>query len=146
LQFSLKPAVFAQTVALILLAWSGPALADPSGLWRDKDGGTIRVRACGAGYCASIASVTPARDAATGKPRTDANNPDARKRSRPLVGVPVLMPMKPNGPGKWSGRLYDVDRGQTFAGHLVEVDARTIRIEGCAMGLCGGEALSRVAR
>jgi uncharacterized protein (DUF2147 family) len=132
-------------LALADLALAGLALADPSGLWREKDGGTIRVHGCGAGYCARIASVKPALDPATGKPRTDANNSDPRKRRRPLVGTPVLMSMTPSGPGKWSGRLYDHDRGQTFVGHLVEVNASTIRIEGCAMGLCGGEELSRVS-
>ena len=51
--------------------------------------------------------------------------------------------MKPNGERRWSGRLYDLDRGETLEGHLVEVDANTIRIEGCVMGLCGGEELTR---
>jgi uncharacterized protein (DUF2147 family) len=130
--------------AICLAAFVIPAKADPSGLWREKDGGTVRVSRCGGGYCAFIASVVPATDAATGKRRTDSNNTDVAKRSRPLVGVQVLFGMKPSGAKRWSGRLYDSDRGQTFSGHLVEVDASTIRIEGCAMGMCGGEALSRV--
>jgi uncharacterized protein (DUF2147 family) len=134
-------------LALILFViGAGPALTDPSGLWREKDGGTIRIRSCGTGYCGTIASVAPAVDPSTGKPRTDQNNFDASKRNRPLVGVPVLMAMKPNGPGKWSGQLYDADRGQIFTGHLLEIDADTIRIEGCALGICGGEKLSRVSR
>ena len=131
-------------VAIGLAALVMPAHADPSGLWREKGGGTVRVGRCGGGYCAFIASVVPATDPATGKRRTDSNNADPAKRSRPLVGVQVLFAMKPSGAKRWSGRLYDSDRGQTFSGHLVEVDARTIRIEGCAMGMCGGEALSRV--
>lgn len=130
--------------AICLAAFVIPANADPSGLWREKDGGTVRVSRCGSGYCAFIASVTPATDPATGKPRTDSKNADSAKRNRPLVGVQVLFAMKPSGEKRWSGRLYDSDRGQMFSGHLVEVDASTIRIEGCAMGMCGGEALSRI--
>ena len=52
--------------------------------------------------------------------------------------------MRPNGAGKWSGRLYASDRGKVFSGNLVELGPKTIRIEGCALGLCGGEELSRV--
>lgn len=122
------------------------ALADPSGVWREKDGGTIRIRRCGAAMCATILTVNPPLDPATGKPQTDKNNSDPGKRNRRLVGIPVLLSMKPNGPGQWSGRLYDADRGQIFSGNLVEIDADTIRIEGCAMGICGGESLSRVSR
>ena len=130
----------------ILAVMTAGAGADPAGLWREKDGGTIRVYSCGAGYCAVIASVNPPLDPRTGKPPTDKNNPDTHKRSRPLVGVAVLSSMRPAGPGKWSGKLYDSDRGQNLSGHLVEIDANTIRIEGCVLGLCGGERLSRVAR
>lgn len=54
--------------------------------------------------------------------------------------------MKPNGPGKWSGRLYDTDTGKFYSGNLHEIDASTVRVEGCAMGVCGGEKMTRVSR
>jgi uncharacterized protein (DUF2147 family) len=136
-------ALAALTLACVFPA---PALADPSGIWRDKDGGTIRVHRCGPALCATIATVEPRLDPSTGKPWTDKNNLDESKRDRPLVGVQVLTAMQPNGPGKWSGELYDSDRGRTYPGNLVELDRNTIRIEGCALGLCGGEELSRVGR
>jgi len=60
------------------------------------------------------------------------------------VGVQVLIGMFPNGPGKWSGRLYNPDDGQTYAGHIIEQGPSNIRIEGCALGICGGENLARV--
>ncbi len=137
-----------RALALVLFAsaWADIGHTDPSGVWRDKDGGTIRVHPCGSGFCASIASVKPALDPDTGKPWLDKHNSDTRKRNRSLVGVPVLMSMKPSGPGKWSGRLYDSDRGQMYDGHLVEIDDSTIKIEGCALGICGGENLSRASR
>jgi uncharacterized protein (DUF2147 family) len=139
------PRCFA-ALALMTVMTVTPALADPSGVWLEQDGGTIRIRHCGAAMCATIVSVNPPLDPATGKPRTDKNNVDASKRNRPLVGVPVLLSMMPDGPGRWSGRLYDPDRGQIFDGHLVEIDANAIRIEGCALGICGGENLSRVSK
>jgi len=122
------------------------AHADPSGIWLDKDGGTIRIRPCGGGLCAAIASVRPPLDPATGKPWADKNNADVSKRDRPLVGTPVLLSMMPNGQGRWSGELYDPERGRIFSGHLVEISATTIRIEGCVLGICGGENLTRVSK
>jgi uncharacterized protein (DUF2147 family) len=133
--------------ALMLACVSaGQAFADPAGVWRDKEGGTIRIYHCGQALCATIATVEPPLDPSTGQPWTDKHNPDVSKRSRPLVGVQVLSAMQPNGGGKWSGTLYDTDRGQTYMGNLIELRPNTIRIEGCALGLCGGEELSRVGR
>ena len=131
-------------VILVAVAWIAPAIADPTGLWVDKDGWTIRIQACGPDLCAVIASVKPPLDPATGSPWTDKNNADASKRNRPLVGVEVLSGMRPSAPRKWSGQLYDPDRGRTFSGNLIESDQNTIRIEGCALFICGGEELHRV--
>jgi uncharacterized protein (DUF2147 family) len=120
------------------------AAADPRGLWRDKDGTTIRVQRCGAALCGTIVGLSPRLDPATGRPWTDKHNPDPARRARPLVGVPVFIAMRPSGPGKWSGRLYNSDDGQSLEGHLIDAGPATLRVEGCAMGLCGGEDLSRV--
>ena len=54
--------------------------------------------------------------------------------------------MRPSGPRKWSGQLYDPDSGRTFSGNLIEIDQNTIRIEGCALFICGGEELHCVNR
>lgn len=132
-----------------MLCWAASthfAIADPSGLWRDKNGGTTLISRCGSNYCGTIASVNPPIDPTTGKPPTDIHNVDPSKRDQPVVGLPVLIDMQPDGPGKWSGTLYDRQRGQTFTGHLIEVDATTIRIEGCVLSMCGGQTLSRVSR
>src|SRR5256885_16372608 len=142
------PARMNRIAAVLLLAFAsiGHARADPTGLWLDKDGWTIRIYACGQALCAAIASTQPPLDPATGKAWTDKNNPDAAKRDRPLVGVQVLFDMHPNGPGKWSGTLYDSDRGRTYSGNLIELGADRIRIEGCMLMLCGGEDLRRVSK
>jgi uncharacterized protein (DUF2147 family) len=127
----------------LLLIWIEQALADPTGLWLDKDGWTIRIQPCGPDLCAVIASVKPPLDPATRQPWTDKNNSDASKRGRPLIGVEVLSNMRPAAPRKWSGQLYDAGRGVTLSGNLLELDQDTIRIEGCLLVLCGGEELHR---
>ena len=130
--------------AAIVLAMAGHAIADPIGLWRADDGGTTRIARCGQALCATLTSVIPAIDPDTGRPMTDKFNSDPALRSRPLVGVQVLISMRPNGPGKWTGQLYNPDDGQTYAGNLIEQGPNSIRIEGCALGICGGEDLARV--
>jgi len=119
-------------------------LADPVGLWLDKDGWTIRIQPCGPDLCAVIASIRPPLDPATGRPWTDKNNGDASKRSRSLVGIEVLTGMRPSAPRRWSGQLYDSERGQSFSGNLLEIGQDMIRIEGCLLGICGGEDLQRI--
>src|SRR5204863_9544992 len=95
---------FALTTAFaafaLILIWIEPALADPTGLWIDKDGWTIRIQPCGADLCAVIATVKPPLDPATGQPRMDKNNSDSSKRNRPLIGVEVLSGMRPAAPRK----------------------------------------------
>jgi len=56
----------------------------------------------------------------------------------------VLWSLQPTSQGKWSGTLYNVENGNTYEGHLLDVGPRTIRIEGCAIGICGGQDLSRI--
>ena len=42
------------------------------------------------------------------------------------------------------GRLYNIDNGNSYAGHLLELGPATIRVEGCAIGTCGGQNMTRI--
>ncbi len=120
------------------------AHADPRGLWLAQDGAQVRVMSCGKALCGRIASPKSPTDPDTGQEWTDRDNPDPRLRDRPLVGVEVFISMMPDGPGTWTGQLYNTDSGQTVPGHLYEVGPQTIKIEGCLGALCGGQNLSRI--
>ena len=134
-------------VVLALLACATDfAAADPIGLWLDKEGTTIRVQACGQALCGTIVGMKEALDPATGRPWTDKNNSDRALRERPLIGVPVFLSMRPDGAGRWSGQLYDPDRGNIYTGYLIEGAQDTLRVEGCLLMLCGGENLTRVGK
>lgn len=133
-------------VVTLLLCGTDLASADPLGLWIDKEGTTIRVQACGPALCGTIVGMRQAVDPSTGRPWTDRKNSDRTLRDRPLVGVPVFMSMQPSGAGKWSGQLYDPDRGSIFSGYLIDVSPDTLRVEGCLLVLCGGENLTRVGK
>jgi uncharacterized protein (DUF2147 family) len=136
--------VFGLAIILFGAAGIAGAKADPRGLWLAQDGAKVRVGSCGGTLCATIAEAKSRIDPATGQPWTDKNNPDPALRRRPLVGLPVLWSLQPTSQGKWSGTLYNVENGNTYEGHLLDVGPRTIRIEGCAIGICGGQDLSRI--
>jgi uncharacterized protein (DUF2147 family) len=98
----------AAAVTVFALFCAGAASADPKGLWLAQDGARVKVGPCGGALCATIAAPKSAYDPETGRPWTDKNNPDPAQRGRPLVGVPVLYGLVPEGPGRWSGRLHNV--------------------------------------
>jgi uncharacterized protein (DUF2147 family) len=112
------------------------ALASPVGLWRAKDGAQIRIAACGPALCGRIAKARV--DPATGRPALDKHS------GRPLTGLEILSGLRPEAPGRWAGRLYNEDDGQLYAGRLLELGPSRIRIEGCSLGICGGEELARI--
>jgi uncharacterized protein (DUF2147 family) len=117
--------------------------ASPVGLWLTQDGTKIRVSPCGRNLCGFIVQSNSPIDPATGRPPTDKNNTDPAKRNRPLVGAEVLISMHHDEPTRWSGQLYNVRDGQNYSGNLIETGPSSIRIEGCWLGICGGEDLTR---
>jgi uncharacterized protein (DUF2147 family) len=126
------------TIAAALLGVSlGTALAaDPMGTWHTEEGkATVRIAACGPALCGTIVSLKEANDPETGKPKLDKNNADAGLRNRPVVGVLIVLGMKPSGTAnKWSGQVYNAEDGKTYSGSLTLVDANTIKLEGCILG------------
>ena len=127
-----------------IAAYSQSALADPRGLWLAQDGAQVRIAPCGDYLCAILVKTKTAADPETGQPWTDKHSHDPAQRNRPLVGTAVLSSLVPDGLGKWSGQLYNVDDGGSYEGHLLELNARTVRVEGCALGICGGQNMTRI--
>jgi len=135
-------------VAVAVLGLSAPALSDPIGTWLTENGRSrVKVVDCGGALCGSIIWLKEPNDAETGKPKTDKNNVDAAKRSRPIIGVPIVLSMKPNGASKWSGQVYSPEEGKVFSGNLTEQGPNAVRLEGCALGglVCKGQNWTRVS-
>jgi uncharacterized protein (DUF2147 family) len=147
-----KPMKFLRTatIAAALLGVSlGTGLAaDPMGTWRTEEGkATVRIAACGPALCGTIISLKEANDDA-GKPKTDKNNADSGLRNRPMIGVLVVLDMKPGGTAnKWSGQVYNAEDGKTYSGNLTLQDANTIKLEGCIMGglVCKAQTWTRAS-
>jgi uncharacterized protein (DUF2147 family) len=127
------------TVALGCLC--GPALAaEPTGDWLVANGAAvIRIAPCGEALCGVMAWSKDRGD-------LDSNNPDPAKRSRPLLGVPILLGMRSASDGRWKGAVYNAEDGRTYSAHIELKGPDVLRIEGCVMGiLCGGEKWTRAS-
>ena len=134
--------------AAALVALAGPALAaDPAGMWLTQGGNSrIRLADCGGALCGTIVWLKEPNDPDTGKPKTDKNNSDASKRSRPLIGVQIVLGMKPAGADKWSGQVYNAEDGKTYSGNLTFSGGNALQLQGCALGglVCKGQTWTKV--
>ena len=76
---------------------------------------------------------------------TDKEIPTPSLRSRPTLGMPILLDMTPTKPNKWEGNVYNSQNGKTYSASITLSDPNTLRIQGCVLGfLCGGESWTRV--
>ena len=55
-------------------------------------------------------------DPETHQPKTDKHNADASKQGRPLIGIPIVLSMKPGGGDVWQGQVYNAEDGGTYSG------------------------------
>jgi len=121
---------------------------DVSGIWLTQAGDArVRVSTCGGGICGVVVWLKEPINPATGKPQVDDKNPNPALQRRPIVGLPLFMGMRPSGPNKWSGQIYNADDGNSYASNISVAGPDSLRVEGCVGGvLCGGESWTRVAR
>jgi uncharacterized protein (DUF2147 family) len=116
-----------------------PRSASPSpiGYWIAENGeGRVRIDPCGQALCGVIAAANPGD--------TDWRNPDLGKRERPLLGVPILIDMKPTNKQRWEGQVYSARSGYTYAATMALKSADVLRVEGCVLGLfCNGQNWTR---
>jgi uncharacterized protein (DUF2147 family) len=85
-------------------------------------------------------------NAATGQPEVDDKNPNPALARRPMIGLRLFSGMRPVGPNKWSGQIYNADDGNTYASSISVAGPDSLRVEGCVGALCGGETWSRSGR
>src|SRR3974390_2709688 len=92
--------------------------ADPTGDWRVADGvANIRVAQCNGSMWGVVAWEKEPGG-------VDSNNPDASKRNRPTLGMPILIDMKKKpGLDQWEGEVYNAKDGQTYSSTIAPTDA-----------------------
>ncbi len=115
--------------------------AEPLGEWRDEDGkATIRIVDCNTRLWGVVAS-----ESIPGG--VDSKNPDKAKRTRPMLGMPVLLNMKKveDEKDKWEGQVYNAENGKTYEASIQLKAPNALRVEGCLVWpLCGGQTWARV--
>ena len=135
----------AATLVTINLAGTASA-ADAIGTWYtgDKEG-QVRIVNCGGALCGTLIWLKEPNDPDTGRPKTDKNNADASKQSRPLLGVPIVLGMKPSGPGQWTGDVYNASDGKTYSGSFTLTGPNSADLKGCVLSVfCKSQTWTRV--
>ena len=120
---------------------------EPTGIWLTQAGDArVRVSKCGGGICGVIVWLKDPINSATGKPEVDDKNPNPAHAKRPMIGLSLFSGMRPSGPNKWSGQIYNADDGKSYESHISVAGPDTLRVEGCVGVLCGGESWTRTSR
>jgi uncharacterized protein (DUF2147 family) len=133
---ALARAVLAVAFVAAAATTTAPALrAAPddgvAGVWLTENGDArIEIAACGDAVCGRIVWVEEPLDD-EGKEKLDKHNPDESLRSRPIVGLPLLIGFKPDGPGKWEdGRIYSPRDGELYKCTMRLDGPDTLRVRG----------------
>ncbi len=134
--FRIAAAVILSAIALALIALAPARAADPLGTWLTGDKkGKVHIVNCGGAICGNLVWLQEPIDPETHKPKLDKNNADASKKSRPLIGVPIVLSMKPNSDGStWQGQVYNAEDGNTYSGSFTLTGANSAQLKGCVMG------------
>jgi uncharacterized protein (DUF2147 family) len=141
------PALLAASLAMGSMSVSASAgEGSPYGTWTMTNGKvTVRVKDCGGKLCGSIVALKEPISKIDGKPKVDRENPDPAKRKRPIIGLSVLIGMKPTGDGKWTGSIYNPDDGNTYSASLEMASPTRMNVKGCVAGiLCKTNKFVRV--
>ena len=143
---------FAFLIAIIAALLAAPSAraqsaSEPTGVWLTQAGDArVKIGKCSSGICGVIVWLRDPINPATGKPQVDDKNPNPALARRPMIGLPLFSGMRPSGPNRWSGQIYNADDGNSYASSVSVTGADTLRVEGCVGALCGGESWARVGR
>jgi uncharacterized protein (DUF2147 family) len=110
-------------------AAEGARTDNVAGRWHNQDG-TFEIYEDSGKLNAKIVAL---REPLTpdGRVKTDIHNPDASKRSRPIIGMVFMTGFTPAGPGKWDhGTVYDPQSGNTYSCTMELEGANTLKLHG----------------
>jgi uncharacterized protein (DUF2147 family) len=120
---------------LALIAAAPLAAAEPvAGSWvtATRDG-VVQIGACGASLCGRLQRflIVPPQ----GADQRDVHNPDAKLRSRKLLGLPILTGFREDG-AVWRGTIYDPKAGKSYRSIIRRLDPRRLEVKGCIGPFC----------
>jgi uncharacterized protein (DUF2147 family) len=119
--------------ALAAAASPATAAAPITGKWltAGKDS-IVEIAPCGPKLCGKISKLLKP---VPGGPPVDRNNPDTALRTRPLIGLPILIGFADNG-SDWAGTIYDPRRGKTYRSVVAKNPDGTLKVQGCIAFFC----------
>ncbi|MGJ5204756.1 DUF2147 domain-containing protein [Bradyrhizobium sp. HKCCYLR20261] len=123
-------------------------VSDPIGTWLTEDGrARIRIERCGAALdriCGYVVWMNETADA-KGQPFRDRLNPDPAKRGRLLLGHQMLLGLKLNADGRYTGDVYNAEDGKTYNVSIWLERPRILAVKGCLLGLfCATQGWAQV--
>lgn len=144
----LRAVVCASVIAAgTLLAAGTASAADPIGVWLVADGSAqIQIENCGGSLWGVVVWEKT--------PGYDENNPNPSLRGRPVLGIPILLGLRPGvkqtweGPRQaWLGHVYNAKNGETYDVDVRLTSPDVLHLEGCVLGgiFCGGQDWTRVS-
>lgn len=137
-------AKFATVLSAAALACvAAPALAaDPiAGRWMTEEADAIiTIQQCGTSTCGRISKFLVAPP--NGVDQRDVNNPSPKKRSRKLLGLPVLFSFSEDS-DLWRGRIYDPKSGKDYRSIVRLKSKNTLEVKGCIGPFCQTQTWKR---
>lgn len=105
---------------------------DIVGVWEPGHGkARVKIDNIDGKYYGRIVWLKEPNDPDTGKPKTDANNPDESMKNVPLRGYRILKDFEYKGKGEWTeGTIYDPESGNTYSSIITWKDENTLDIRG----------------
>lgn len=126
-------------IAAALSLASAAAVASPVGEWATGDGsGRVKISQCGPALCGAVSG-------GADRSAIDSNNPDPAKKKRRILGMQILLGMRPAGANTWKGLIYNARNGQNYNATLTLQSERVLALQGCIQGggVCGDQLWSR---
>lgn len=125
-------ALFTLLFVFTLSAYTQPADGDAIlGLWETSSGkARIEIKKYSNTYYGQVVWLQEPNDA-SGKPKTDKNNPDATRRQHPILGLRLLLGFVYKGDKQWKdGTIYDPEGGSTYNCKIEMPDPNQLKIRG----------------
>jgi uncharacterized protein (DUF2147 family) len=131
--------LFAAAGLLLATAAYAQTAEDAFGVWLNPENKShTEFYKCGDGLCAKIVKNVDGQ-------KTDDQNPDASKKTRPIVGLVIMQGAKKTGANKWAGTLYNRADGKSYSGTLTVKSKDSVELSGCVAAVfCKTTAFSRV--
>ena len=131
---SLPSRLIVAALAVAALSTAASAAEPIAGRWVTEEGvAIITIGKCGSTTCGRISKfLVPPPD---GPDQRDIYNPDPAKKTRRLMGLPLLTSFAEEKK-QWRGRIYDPKSGKSYRSIVRRSGANTIEVKGCIAFFC----------